>query len=102
MELKDLELSEKDFQLLIDGLEALPHKSEAAEMFGDIFLGLLSKDDDGIKKIEKERERRKLAKDAEKAMLVEDIKILQGKIVMLKRLLQSDNAISEVNGYLKT
>jgi hypothetical protein len=35
-DIKNLELTEQDFQLLVDGLDALPEKGVAGEMMGEL------------------------------------------------------------------
>ncbi len=41
MEIKDLELVESDFDLLLEGLDALPEKGAMGEVMGALFEGLL-------------------------------------------------------------
>lgn len=95
-ELQKLDLSEKDFMLIIDGLDALPKKDLAGEMMGDLLGALIMKDDsEGKRKMEIDREQRQLKAKREKETMIEDIKILQGKLLMLKRFLQQQGALRE-------
>lgn len=93
-ELKSLNLSEKDFKLIIDGLDALPDKSLAGEMLGELFTGMLMKDGDPKKdEMDKLRLARQAKKETEKELLKEEIRILQGKLLTLKRFLMQQNAL---------
>lgn len=94
--LKHLNLTEKDFSLMIDGLDCLPNKDQVGDMMSTLFIGLLSKDDPEARlKMETERDKEKSKKKHEKEMLAEEIKILQGKLLMLKRYLMEQGAINE-------
>lgn len=100
MELKDLELTEQDFNLILDGLTALPEKETAGNMLHDLMIHMFLSDKSVLAKHELEAKERKQKEKAGKQALKEDIKILEGKLIMLKRYLQSQNALKEVNDYL--
>lgn len=102
MDLKNLDLTEKDFQLLIDGLDELPNKGQAGEMMVDLFAGVLSKDSDPEKYSDFERKRmaERAKKEREKEAMKEDIKILQGKLLMFKRYLIQQDALKQVGEML--
>jgi hypothetical protein len=96
--LKHLNLTERDFELIIDGLEELPNKNAIGEMMGDLLLGVVSKDDpEAHAKIKLEREARIRNQRKEQSMMKEDIKILQGKLLMLKRYLIEQDAFNQAN-----
>lgn len=99
IDLKNLELTEKDFQLLTEGLDAIPEKGQAGQMLGDLIVGLfegqVSPDGaDKLKRHQKEMEsKRQSVIDGKK----EDIAILRGKPMMLKRYLQTQGALKSVD-----
>lgn len=95
-QIKMLNLTEEDFKLIVDGLDALPEKGFAGEMMGDILVGMLGKGDDEAKaKMMKDREAERKKKDAGKEIMKENIKILQGKLLMLKRYLQENKLLKD-------
>jgi hypothetical protein len=104
MDIKNLELTERDFQLLVDGLDSLPEKNAAGEMMTDLFVGMLKKDSDAdsqsLTDFEKKRQSEKLKKERDKEALKEDIKILQGKLLMFKRYLIQQDALKQVGEML--
>lgn len=94
--LKHLNLSERDFELIIDGLEELPNKGAVGEMMGDLLLGVISKDDtEAHNKFKHDRDERLRKVKKEQALVKEDIKILQGKLLMLKRYLIEQDAFNQ-------
>lgn len=94
--LQQLNLTEKDFDLLIEGLDVLPEKGLSGELMGDLLGAMLSKDDpDGKNKFLIERDKRRKEKEDHKKSLIEDIKILQGKLLMLKRYFMEQGALSD-------
>lgn len=93
--LQSLNLSENDFKLIVDGLDALPSKDLAGEMMADLMICAFKKEGDDMDKIIDDRKRVQQRKNDAKAILCEDIKILQGKILMLKRYLLENNALKE-------
>jgi hypothetical protein len=95
-ELENLNLSENDFKLITDGLEALPSKNMAGEMMGDLLVGMLSKNDpQGQSEFELERKKMKARAEREKQLLVEEVRILQGKIFMLQRYMRMNGLLKE-------
>lgn len=95
--LKMLNLTEKDFNYLIDALEHLPSKDLAGEMMGVILRISLSGDDLDKEKYLKELRQKEERRKREKEGMNEDIKILQGKILMLKRFLIENKIMEDVN-----
>lgn len=102
-ELKNLQLETKDFDLLIQGLENLPNKDMAGEMMVDMLsMAFAGKDEDFDKnKLAREREERKRESAKAKEALVEDIKILQSKLILLKRYLVQNNLLKDVENILR-
>lgn len=95
-ELKHLNLTEKDFDLLVDGLDSLPEKGMAGEFVGELFGSMMTKDDpDSRNKLQMEREKRQREREERNKTMKEDIKILQGKLLMLKRYLIQQGALNE-------
>jgi hypothetical protein len=102
MDIKNLELTEQDFQLLVDGLDALPEKGLAGDMMGDLIVGMLGRDnEEGMDKIKREREEKRRIQDLAKQAMKEDIRILQGKLLLLKRWLLQAGALKQANDILE-
>lgn len=104
MDIKNLELTERDFQLLVEGLDTLPEKGLAGEMLTEMFVGMIKKEGESEKLTDFERKRQaeKLQKGREKEALKEDIKILQGKLLMFKRYLIQKDALKQVDDILNS
>lgn len=99
--LKNLNLTENDFQLMVDGLDALPEKGIAGNMMVDILSHSLMKDPEEREKFERERNKEKAKRDQEKAILIENVRILQGKLLTMKRIMIENNLLEEANESLK-
>ena len=94
-DLKSLNLTSDDFKMLIDGLDALSERGAAGEMMGELLMASLMKDDEEAKsKMEKEREERREKQKREKEQIHENVRILQGKLLMFKRYLQDNDLLS--------
>ena len=90
--LKYLNLTEQDFKMLVDGLDALPDKDVARNIMQTLMeIMITNKNPDKIF----EKFDRKMEKSPEKILQREDIKILQGKLLLLKRYLIETNALNE-------
>lgn len=95
--LKHLNLTERDFELIIDGLDQVPNKNQVGELLGDMMVGMFAKDDpEAMAKFKAEREIKQNLLKREKMLMVEEIKILQGKLLMLKRYLMEQDALGQV------
>lgn len=102
--IKHLNLTEKDFTLIVKGLDALPDSGAAGEMMGDLMISMLVKKDGDPKMVsdmERDREERKRKIKQERELMLEDIRILQGKLLMLKRYLIENNLLSQVTEILR-
>lgn len=97
IDIKNLDLTKKDFDMLIEGLEHLPHKSDAGEMIGDLMTAMLTNKDNknDVEKMKREREEKYKKKKEQDHELIEDIRILQGKLLTLKRYLKQEGALKE-------
>lgn len=98
MDIKDLELTEQDFQLLVDGLDALPEKGLAGEMMGELLAGMLTKDNpEAMEKHKREQDAKRKKAESAKLQMKEDVRILQGKLLMLKRWLLQEGALKQAH-----
>ena len=98
--LKSINLTENDFDMMVKGLDALPNKDAAGEMMGDLLFGMLSKgaDDIGTAKLEIDKQKAKAKRDRD--MLTEDVRVLQGKLILLKRYLLENDLMDKVTEML--
>lgn len=102
MDIKNLELSEQDFDLILEGLDAIPEKGIAGEMMMSLFSSIIEDKADPecqhkLKTAQEKREReRKMTVDAKK----DDITILKGKLAMLKRWLATQGALRQAHDIL--
>lgn len=100
MELKDLDLSEADFILIVKALDYLPESGFAGEMITELMGALLVKDPNQRARLQAEIKHKSRGKDAEKEILKEDCRILQGKLLMFKRYLMQTHALKQANDIL--
>jgi hypothetical protein len=101
-ELELLNLSEQDFKLITDGLDALPQRDMAGDMMFGLLEAALTKDDPTARdKFKEDRIKDKANKERQKALMIEDIKILQGKLLMFQRYLRMNGLLKEANDILK-
>ena len=93
-------LTEEDFQLILDGLDALPSKGAMGTLFSGFMDHLMEKNISEEEKVERERSRLEQRKkeEIEKQEMIENIKILQGKLLTIKRELKQEAAVSGANG----
>ena len=94
-QLKHLNLTEKDFDMIVEGLDHLPNKTLPGEMLKDMMSAMLTKDKESMEKLTHDRERKYKEMENNKRELREDIKILQGKLLMLKRYLMQEGALKD-------
>ena len=103
MDIKSLELTESEFDLIIEGLDALPEKGAAGEILGSLFECMFLKDNpEAFEKRQLERERKREELDRKKEQQKEDVKVLQGKLLMLKRILLQDGALKQAHDIIAT
>lgn len=97
--IKDLQLTENDFKMLVDALENLPNKNMAGNMMGMLLEGIIpegEKRDEAIR-MRKEKE---LREEREADLLKENIRVLQGKLIQFKRYLIENRLLDEANQLL--
>jgi hypothetical protein len=103
MEIKNLELTERDFQLLVDALDFLPEKNSTGEMLSSLIVNMVAgdrKDTPEFKEYERKNELKQIKAARDKEALKEDIRILQGKLLMFKRFLIQQDALKQVGDIL--
>ncbi|MGB0521440.1 MAG: hypothetical protein ACPGJS_00700 [Flammeovirgaceae bacterium] len=92
--MKDLDLTEKDFDLLIQGLENLPNKGQIVEFMGDLLGTMLAKDNEqAMDEFKMDREKERQERELKQKELNEDIGILKGKLLMFKRYLKNNKIL---------
>ena len=103
-QIKHLNLTENDFKMIIDGLDALPDAGRTGAMLGDL-VGTIFADKMESPEAKQNflRQKEKLNKDFEhkRDLVREDVRILQGKLLMLKRYLTENKLMGEVDDILK-
>jgi hypothetical protein len=107
MDLKDIlseGLTAEDFDVLIKGVDSLPEAGMMGDLFNDLMMGAIvvgqnpSRKDDFMKSVSNRlaEKKRRAAGEAE------DMVLLKGKLILLKRLLLSNEAIKMTNDILNT
>lgn len=93
--LKDLEFTAADFEMLIEGLDAIPERGVVNDIMGDLISLSLSKqgDEEAKNQIEKAHEERAEKRRLEKEKSTESIRLLKGKLFMFERYLRSNGAL---------
>lgn len=100
-EIEKLNFSEADFKLLNEGLECLPNKDIGGELMIGLLSAMVSKDDPDLKlKMDLQRKQDKTKADQAKALMIEEVRILQGKVLMLQRYLRTNGLLKDAHSYL--
>jgi hypothetical protein len=94
-QIRMLNLTTKDFDLLVEGLDELPNKGVAGDLMVSMLIAGLSKDDAQREEQMRKREIEMKKKEDAKVFLKEEVKILQGKLLMLKRYMQENKLLSD-------
>ena len=95
-DLKNLNLTNEDFKLLIDGLDNLPNRGEFGIMMADMLIHALPKKDDNKRFLmEQELDKKAKIRKNEREILTENIRILQGKLLLFKRYLKENNLLED-------
>lgn len=106
MDIKDIlsvGLTAEDFDVLIKGIDAIPGKENADLLNAELLTLMLTPmptkihQDQRTQKMEKKIADLKKAQDAQS----EDFIVLKSKLILLKRLLLSNAAVSMINEILK-
>ena len=84
MDIKDINLSEEDFKTIFDALECLPERGAAGSILGGL-MGTLIPEGKVREEYEKRAEQMERKRQREKEILTENVRLLQGKLIMLKR-----------------
>lgn len=101
MDLQDIQLTEADFDMLIDGLDALPEKGGVGRMLAELTGAMLAGNDPRMKKaVDETLNKDQREKSAKKKQLSEDITLLKSKLIMLKRYLITNGALKTTNKIL--
>lgn len=101
-QLKQISLTEEDFKLIGKALEVLPSADNMSSALAEVAVGRISKDMDGFakEKIDAEWKKFKATEELKREAEKEEIKILQGKLILLKRALIENNLLGKVNDIL--
>lgn len=101
MDLQEIQLTETDFNMLIDGLDALPEKGAAGLMLADLVGNMIAGNDPRMRAtVEKEMGKHEAERAKKKAQLSEEIALLKSKVIMLKRFLITNGALKTTNKIL--
>lgn len=100
MDLKDITLTEEDFKLLDKALEFFPEKATINNLMEAMVVAFMSKNPEEAKRRLDDKRKKNLS-NPEEDMLREDIRILQGKLLLLKRYLMQQGAMKEAEDILK-
>lgn len=93
-------LSEEDFDLIVKALEALPNAKDSGLILGTIMGSILS--NEGNKgEIEDHLKKREGELDKEKQRVTEEVRILQGKILTMKRAMIANDLLAGAKDILK-
>lgn len=102
MDIKNLELTENDFKLLVDGLDCLPDKDAAGQLMGAMIEGMLGdRNPEAMDRFKREQEAKRRIAEKAKEAIKEEIKILQGKLLMFKRYLIQIDALKQVEDIIR-
>lgn len=101
MDLQDIQLTEADFDMLIEGLDALPDKGSGGRILAELMGGIMAKDDPRMQAgVDKILGKNDAKKEAQKKQLNEDITLLKSKLILLKRYLITNGALKTTNKIL--
>lgn len=101
MNLQEIQLTETDFNMLIDGLNALPEKGSAGIMLGSLFGQVMAGNDPRAQAaVEKTVKKHEIAHETKKKELEEEITLLKSKLILLKRYLVTNGALKTTNKIL--
>ena len=106
-ELKRLQLTEKDFDLLIKGLDLVVEKAASTTNMANMvdrlqWHGLPPELAPEANKLRSFLKSKAAEAESEWRMSNEDARILAGKLLMMKRYMQENNILTQVEEQLKT
>lgn len=94
MNLQDIQLTEQDFDMLIEALKVLPEHGSAERALSEIMGNLIAGDDPRLKAhLENEIKKRDKKLAETKKKIEEDAILLKSKLIMLKRYLITNGAL---------
>ncbi len=103
--IKDLELTEEDFNMLIEGLDAIPEKGIGGLMMTGLFEALMEDKMDKNNPLYIQRQKEKQIEEKKRQQSLstkqEDITVLKSKLILLKRFLLGEGALKQANELLK-
>lgn len=101
MDLQDIQLTEADFDMLIEGLDVLPEKGSTGMLLAELVGGMLGDKDPRMQKaVDATLNKDKAKKEAHKKQLREETTLLKSKLIMLKRYLITNGALKTTNKIL--
>ena len=95
--LRDLNLTNEEFKLIIDGLDELPNRGAIGSMMGNLMIDMIADKEQGnpmLNKMERDRDLRRRKEEQKKQELSDKIKILQGKLLQFKNFLANNNLLA--------
>jgi hypothetical protein len=96
-----IHLSEKDFLMIAQALDKLLVRNDTKDLFFDAFTDVILKDQPAaLHKFEQERAKRREAEIKSMQLLTDDVRLLQAKLITLKRLLVEKANLNEVDSIL--
>lgn len=95
--IKNIELTITDFELLLKGLGSIAKSEASTEVLGDLFKSMMFMDKpEVLKEIEREEAIKKAKVKREREIMNENIQLLQGKMIRLKRILIENNLMESL------
>jgi hypothetical protein len=105
MDLKDIlavNLTAEDFEVLLEGLSAIPEKGMVGELvYSSLMLRTAGNNENRKTEIMKQMEKRIKVVEQKNESRQEVLTILKGKLILLKRLLLSNDAVRQATEILK-
>jgi hypothetical protein len=94
-------LTEEDFNLINSALEYYPEKESAGLFMVSMLDAMLAdKTPEGRERLKQKQDQQNRKALAERDRILEDVRVLQGKIIQLKRQMLTDNALRQANDEL--
>lgn len=97
-EIDELNLTENDFKMITDGLDCLPSREMPGEiLFSLMSMSMLKDDPESRDKFKREQIAEERKKASAKALQLEEIRILQGKLFQLQRYLRMNGLLKQAH-----
>jgi hypothetical protein len=97
MELHEIKFTKEEFNMIIKGIEGLPHQDSTGELMGGLLESILL--DKMPPEVKKKRDMDQARENAKKKLLKDNLKedccILQAKLIQLRRYMEANNMIIE-------